>query len=291
VVGRARALASVVTDALGKNERSRVAVCYLARGAEPGWEDAIGRFIASLRRHAAGCDFNLYVIFKGFSSAAERARAVSLFAPMQHKVIFSGDESFDIGAYAEAATQIAERKVCFLNTNAEILCEDWLLKLVNNLEQPGAGLVGATGSYESLRDLDPRFPSFPNIHIRSNAFMIDRDVFSAMARQFTFTDKLDAFLFESGPNSMTRQVQSRGLEALVVGRNGQGYSSGSWPRSDTFRQNRQTNLLIGDNQTRHFDALSLADQRALARWTWGRFLPGHGGWSRRYITRLRELLR
>jgi hypothetical protein len=264
------------SNALGNDEHFRIAVCYLARGAEPGWEDAIARFVASFQRHVGGCDFNLYVIVKGFPSAAERERAILLFAPVQHKVIFAADESFDIGAYAEAATQIAEQKVCFLNTNAEILSQDWLLKLVSNLEQPGVGLVGATGSYESLHDTDRRFPKFPNIHIRSNAFMIDRDVFSSITRQFTFTDKLEAFLFESGPSSMTRQVLSRGLEALVVGRDGQGYRSGSWPRSNTFRQDGQTNLLIGDNQTRHFDALSLADQRALSRWTWGRFLPGHG---------------
>lgn len=279
------------SNALGKDERSRIAVCYLARGAEPGWEDAISRFIASFQRYSAGCDFNLYVIFKGFPSASERARAVSLFVPLQHNAICTADESFDIGAYAEAARQIAEQKVCFLNTNAEILCEDWLLKLVSNLAQPGIGLVGATGSYESLRDLDSRFPKFPNIHIRSNAFMIDRDMFAAIASSFTFTDKLDAFLFESGPNSMTRQVQSRGLETLIIGRNGQGYSPGSWPRSDTFRQDGQANLLVGDNQTRHFDALSLRDQRALARWTWGRFVSGHGGWPLRYISRLREWLR
>jgi hypothetical protein len=276
-------------NALGKNEH--IAVCYLARGAEPGWQDAIGRFIASFQRYGAGCDFKLYVIFKGFPSVAEREQAISLFAPVQHKAIFTEDDSFDIGAYAEAAPRIAEQNVCFLNTNTEILCEDWLLKLVSNLAQPGVGLVGATGSYESLRDHDRRFPKFPNMHIRSNAFMIDRDVFDAMARPFTFTDKFDAFLFESGPNSMTRQVQSRGLETLVVGRNGQGYPPGSWPSSDTFRQDGQTNLLIGDNQTRHFDALSPVDQRALARWTWGHFLPGHGGWRRRYMSRLRELFR
>jgi hypothetical protein len=279
------------SKALGQNEHSRIALCYLARGAEPGWEDALGRFLGSYQAHAAGCDFKLYVIFKGFYSAAERDRAITLFAPVQHNAIFTGDDSFDIGAYADAATQIAEQKVCFLNTNTEILCDGWLLKLASNLEQPGVGLVGATGSYESLRDLDPRFPGFPNVHIRSNAFMIDRDLFAAIARQFTLTDKLDAFLFESGPNSMTRQVQSRGLQTLVVGRNGQGYSPDSWPRSDTFRQHGQANLLIGDNQTRHFDALSLVDQRTLARWTWGRFLPWYGGWARRYISRLRELFR
>ena len=274
---------------LGKNEHSRIAVCYLARGAEPGWEEAIGRFMGSFQGHAAGCEFNFYVIFKGFPSAAERERAIPLFDSVQHDAIFTDDDSFDIGAYAEAATRITEQKVCFLNTNTEILCGDWLLKLASNLEQPGVGLVGATGSYESLRDSDPRFPKFPNMHIRSNAFMIDRDVFAAIAGQFTFTDKLNAFLFESGPNSMTRQIRSRGLEALVVGRNGQGYLPSLWPRSDTFRQDGQTNLLIGDNQTRHFDALPLTEQRALARWTWGRFLPGNGGWPLRYVSRLREL--
>jgi hypothetical protein len=279
------------SNALGNTEHSRIAVCYLARGVEPGWEDAIGRFMGSFQRYAAGCEFNLYVIFKGFPSAAERERAVSLFAPVQHNTIFTEDENFDIGAYAEAARQIAEQKVCFLNTNAEILCKDWLLKLASNLEQPGVGLVGATGSYESLRDDDPRFPKFPNMHVRSNAFMIDRDLFAAIAGQFTFTDKLDAFLFESGPNSMTRQIQTRGLEALVVGRNGQGYPPASWARSDTFRQDGQANLLIGDKQTRHFTALPLTERRALAQWTWGRFLPGNGGWPQRYVSRLREFFR
>jgi hypothetical protein len=279
------------SNAPGNGEHSRIAVCYLARGAESGWEDAIGRFLGSYRARLAGCDFKLYVIFKGFSAAAERERAISLFAAIRHEAIFTGDDSFDIGAYAEATPQFGEQSVCFLNTNTEILSDNWLLKLANSLEQPGVGLVGATGSYESLRDHDPQFPKFPNMHIRSNAFMIDRDMFATIARRFTFTDKLDAFLFESGPESMTRQVQSLGLEVLVVGRNGQGYSSGSWPRSGTFRQDGQANLLIGDNQTRSFDALPLADQQALARWTWGHFRPGHGGWPRRYISRVRELFR
>lgn len=279
------------SNPIGNTEHSRIAVCYLARGAEPGWEEAIGRFMGSFQRYAAGSEFNLYVIFKGFPSPAERERAVRLFASVQHNPIFTDDKSFDIGAYAEAATHIAEQKVCFLNTNTEILCGDWLLKFVTNLERPGVGLVGATGSYESLSDHDPRFPKFPNVHIRSNAFMIDRNMFAAIAGQFTFADKLDAFLFESGPNSMTRQIRSRGLEALVVGRNGQGYPPGSWPRSDTFRQDGQANLLIGDNQTRHFDALPWTEQRTLAQWTWGRFLPGNGGWPLRYVSRLRELFR
>jgi hypothetical protein len=131
--------------------------------AELGWEDAIGRFVASFHRHAAAaCDFNLYVIFKG-SPQRNGTRGRSRCSAAKARSHFHGDESFDIGAYAEAATQIAEQSVRFLNTNAEILCDDWLLKLASNLEQPGVGLVGATGSYE-LRDLDPRFPGFPNIH-------------------------------------------------------------------------------------------------------------------------------
>jgi hypothetical protein len=270
---------------------SDIAVCYLARGAEPGWEDAIARFLASYQRHAAGCGFHLYVIVKGFPSVAERERAVSMFAPVEHAVIFTGDDTFDIGAYAEAATQLSEPRVCFLNTNSEILSFHWLLKLAWNLDDPEVGLVGATGSYESLYDLDPRFPRFPNIHIRSNAFMIDRDLFCSIARQFTFRDKLDAFLFESGPDSMTRQVLARGLDARVIASTGQSYSWRLWPRSDTFRQNGQPNLIVGDNQTRHFDALPLAEQRALAQWTWGHYLPMQGGRLQRYIARVRKLFK
>ncbi len=65
--------------------------------------------------------------------------------------------------------------------------------------------------------------------------------------------KRGAWALESGRRSITRQVWERGLETLVVGRDGQAYERDRWFDSATFRSGGQRNLLIADNRTRQFD--------------------------------------
>jgi hypothetical protein len=113
---------------------------------------------------------------------------------------------------------------------------------------------------------------FPNIHLRSNAFMIEREVFLSIAHDFDFKEKADAFLFESGPRNLTRRIRARGLEVLVVGRNGRGYTPRWWPHSQTFRQGMQSNLIVADNQTRKFDAMPWNEKRDYAQLAWGPYL-------------------
>lgn len=76
--------------------------------------------------------------------------------------MFLGDDSLDIGAYIELVNQIGEELICVLNTMSEILAEDWLRKLAVNLALPNVGLVGATGSHESLNELKKSYALFPN---------------------------------------------------------------------------------------------------------------------------------
>jgi hypothetical protein len=83
---------------------------------------------------------------------------------------------------------------------------------------------------------------------------------------------MDAYRFESGMLSLTRQVQALGLDVLVVDRDGRGYRPDEWASSDTFRQNGQKNLLIADNQTDSFAASNETEQEALCRRAWGRAL-------------------
>ncbi len=88
----------------------------------------------------------------------------------------------------------------------------------------------------------------PNPHIRSNAFMIQREVFLSL-RGMVFTRKMDAYRVESGRHSMTRQVMARGLRPVVVDRRGKIYDIPEWKSSSTFWIGAQENLLIADNQT------------------------------------------
>ena len=254
------------------NSITKIAVVFLARGADKNWHQSYKRFLDSYRRCRPGVKHSLYVIFKGFPDTSSLDDARSLFRCVPHTPVFLSDNNLDIGAYIEWANSIDEDIICMLNTASEILAEDWLCKLALNLAMPNVGLVGATSSYESLNDWNKTFSAFPNIHLRSNAFMIDRKLFCYITKDFVITNKLDAFRFESGPQSMTQKVLDTGQEVLLVGRNGRGYSPKWWPTSGTFRQGTQSNLLVADNQTRNFNAMPWPEKQVLVHRTWGEYI-------------------
>jgi hypothetical protein len=133
------------------------------------------------------------------------------------------------------------------------------------------GLLRLTGSYLLYPFRCMRawwhFAAFPNAHIRTNGFILSRQVIDRLHWPPT-TTKLDAYIVESGRRGITSQVIRMGLEAVVVGRNGRGYFCPEWPGSGTFWQGNQDNLLIGDNQTRDYELGSPDRRRLLCRYAW-----------------------
>lgn len=263
---------SMETHLLSSNQA--IAIAYLARGADKDSLSSFERFLSSYKRYSSGVEHSLYVIFKGFEHDVDLEKARGLFSSVPYTPVFLADASFDIGAYIEWARMVEEDLICILNTGSEILAPNWLRKLAVNLAMPNVGLVGATASYESLSESNSAFKAFPNIHIRSTAFMIARGLFCNITKDLRIATKLDAYLFESGPKSLTRQVLARGKNTLLVGRNGRGYSPPFWPASDTFRQGMQKNLLVSDNQTRNYLAMPWNEKRECVIRTWGEYLSG-----------------
>ena len=327
--------------------RGGTTVFYLARRAEG--EAPLDAFAESYRRHPAGTAHELVLICKGAERPSEVAAVSARFAGIPHRAVPASDAGYDIHAYLGAAATATAGRLCFLNTFSEIRAEDWLAKLSRALDRPGAGLVGASASYESLRDtralterlrwlvlmrgatLPPAeaeraywlmrshlagrrerptdwrdrlagtllgrtpcspavlaefaamrralaplnraselddIPRFPNAHLRSNAMMIE----TALLLEFGFDvapTKAACFRFESGADSLTRRVRAKGLDALLVGADGEAYAVEDWPQSRTFRLGGQDNLLVADNQTRRFDALPAPLKEVYARLTWG----------------------
>lgn len=325
---------------------SSLAVVYLARFAEGA--KPIANFIESYNRHAAGIAHDRVVIRKGFSD--ENTQQDRILRPLFSNVISLSDDGFDITAFAKAAAQLPHKQVVFLNTFSEIVSDNWLAKLNSTFSEPAIGLVGATGSYESLHSSVKRFqeglfrnkllpssgrlkrlsqsvrkllpqrfmnrlvlaiiaysatnnqaannrtpddqfeafwesetrpggtfgflnaiPLYPNPHIRTNAFMIERQTFLDTLPT-SITAKKDTFLYESGPDSLTQQILRRGKKVVIVGNDRQSYSIDQWPKSGTFRLGDQHNLLVQDNQTRAFAALSRAEKRVFVEMTWGEYL-------------------
>lgn len=277
-----------------------VGLIYLYRFAEG--EQPVRRFLQTYRAHPAGMEHDLHVVFKGFPDRAQLELGRALFDGIPINAIELGDDGYDIGSYVAAARLVSNRRVLFLNTFSQIQGDNWLRYYDRALNAPGVGLVGATGSWQSLaagyeRNLKALLTWFrhmpselrqiasngpdhqtvplkmrnrsklryllspfhylyalfeygrhPNPHIRTNAFLVERTQFLSLALP-TFRNKNNAYRFESGRQSLTRQYVARGLQPVVVDRNGEIYEIDRWKLSKTFWIDDQVNLLIADNRT------------------------------------------
>ena len=246
----------------------RIGVAFLARGLHPEWEHAFRRFVRSYRRFPAGIPHRLYVIFKGYRDPEHLARAVEHFIALPHLAVHTHDAGFDIGCYQRMAREMKEEFVCFLNTKSEVLSANWLRKLAQHAFQSQVGLVGNTGSYESPHHLIPEVPPFPDPHIRTNAFLIQRERFLRIVEGLEIRSKSDGWMFECGPESLTRQVLRAGLKAFVVGRDGRAHEIAQWPESRTYCT-RGAAPLIGDDTYRKYRAADRLGKRQIETIMWG----------------------
>lgn len=118
------------------------------------------------------------------------------------------------------------------------------------------------------------YPGFPAPHVRTNAFVIERELLLSL-RSGRLRTKPAAYRFEGGTRGLTGQLRARGLQALLVGRDGVALTHEHWPDAELFWQGTQGDLLVADNQTRAYEHGSSAVREALARYAWGpRARPG-----------------
>jgi hypothetical protein len=104
-------------------------------------------------------------------------------------------------------------------------------------------------------------------HIRTNAFMIRRELFLSL-HPTRFKRKSDVYRFESGRRSMTKQITALGMTPVVVDRFGTSYRLQDWKRSSTFWTDDQANLLIADKQTREYAAGSAEHHMIFENYAW-----------------------
>jgi len=260
---------------------AEICVAHLVRRSNE--LSAFRRFLDSYRTCSAGVPHELLLIFKGFSRPDELRAFDELLAGVPHKRAMVADFGFDVGPYLKVTREHPYRYFAFFNSFSRLLIPGWLEIMYREIRRPGAGLIGATGSHQSIatdfhvfrwetrksspaykRLLVPwlrylrylitirdRFPPYPNHHIRTNAFMIEREVMMNL-RCPPMRRKWDAYRFESGSTSLTCQVMAAGLSAVVVGADGRAYAPQEWAAARTFWISGQENLLVSDNQTRAY---------------------------------------
>lgn len=258
-------------------------------GPEP-----LARFLECYAREPAGAEHELVVLYNGFDDdrAIAGHRALLGHVAQSHREVVLPERLQDLAAYDQAARVLEHDQLCFLNSHSRPQNAGWLGALVEHMHASTVGLVGATGTFESqvegaalggqghesllwlrrrvaVRRARALYPPFPNPHVRTNAFAIDRERLLSLDLGRA-VDKLGAHRLESGWEGMSRRLRERGLRTLVVGRDRRAYEPEQWPASRTFRSGNQENLLVSDNRTREYDEASPERRRELELLAWGR---------------------
>jgi hypothetical protein len=127
---------------------AQVAVVHLARCAN-GIEPLL-RFLESYAMYAAGMAHRLIVVLKGFEQDAAMREAATRALPANIKVLEIPDVGFDLDAYRAAFEAFEYNFFCFLNSFSCIKASGWLAMLMHWAAKPNVGIVGATGSYQSV---------------------------------------------------------------------------------------------------------------------------------------------
>ena len=244
----------------------------------PHGPDALVRFIESYRRHQAGAEHRLLVLLNGFRPGQDLTPWRTALEGVPHEEQRLTGSVLDLAAYRQAADLLAAERYCFVNSYSVILEDNWLGMLDGHLRTPGVGIAGTGGSYESAYSAAPRplrpfrrdFDPFPNPHIRTNGFALERELLVSLDWPAP-RRKLQAWRLESGQRGISRQVCDRGLRMVVVGRDGLAYPPERWRESATFRSGGQVNQLIADNRTREYETVGAARRRVLEEIAWGPF--------------------
>jgi hypothetical protein len=111
------------------------------------------QFLAAYRRHEAGLEHRLAFILNGYRGPADPglAEATRVLESIERETVVLDSSALDLEAYRQAVERLEADRFCFLNSYSRPLADGWLARLSAALDIPAAGLVGATGSWGSIR--------------------------------------------------------------------------------------------------------------------------------------------
>ena len=258
-------------------------------------------FIQSYLSFNAGLNHQLALLFNGTKNPID-IESYCTYAE-KYNVKFSVltlEKGYDIDAYFFAAKNIECDLFFFINTYSVLLNDNWLKKMYDNIVKENVGMVSATGTlqshssspfmsmpfrYQFSKKLKYNyrkyklfiksaiywkvlFEGFPNPHLRTNAFMIWKNIFLEIKYK-PITSKMRAYEFESGRNSITNQILHKKKKVLVVDKFGIGYEIKNWYGSKIFWENDQENLMISDNQTTKYINADETEKKLYTYLAWG----------------------
>lgn len=261
-------------------------------------------FLRSYLDHPAGCEHELVILFNGIVREEESAPYHQFLK--EAGIVYSSyylPSGQDLDAYFWVAQRLDHEFVLFLNSYSRLLADGWGQFYLGAFSGPAVGAVAASASWKSYYsavfinnswriDWDKPFSEnftryklllksffywrylfkpFPNPHVRTNAFIIDRKLFLSLPYRRPLRRKFDAYVLESGRSGLSATLLKRGYQLLVVDKHGRTYRKEEWKQSATFWTDDQQNLLVSDNQTRLYEDARPEDQRKLTYLAWGEY--------------------
>lgn len=285
---------------------NKIAVIYLSY--IPYGTNYLELFLDSYKNNIAGIEHDLIIVFNGYVNEDEITPFLFLLANSSIEYhIQKTTSKYDIDVYYYITNKYNNYLYfLYLNTYSNILHKNWLLYFYNNINQNNVGCVSATGAWgdfdhrmeynKSIKQLLSfninikslkkviyfRFNFYPTvgIHLRTNAFIIQREIFLNIKRPkvkpyfLSFflglnKKKLRSFCFEHGDNSFTKQLIKKGYKIKIINKLGLAYDIENWAKSNIFWNGDQENLLIQDNQTSKYSNASLENQKKMRFTAWG----------------------
>jgi hypothetical protein len=265
--------------------------------------DTFSNFISSYCKYNSGYPHELVLLFNGIQTQKELSPYLKIAddKKVKYSILAHAQPAQDLDAYFWAAEQLNTKHLLFVNSYTEFMYDNWLSKYMQHSMFDDIGLIGATGSWESYfrsvfidnnlkwerhKSFQQNFrkykllvksfvywrflfPDFPNPHVRTNAFMISRELMRSLKHE-PLKNKMAAFKFESGVNGLTVQVMKKGLRPILIDKNGNAYSINEWKHASIFWSSEQENLLISDNQTRKYEFGDDKTRQWLSLHAWGK---------------------
>ncbi len=185
-----------------------IAVVHLVWG--PLGPRPLREFLASYRRHEAGAEHELVVLLNNVPDPLPAEFADELQG-IEHRLLRTPEPVQDLAAYAHAADRLEHERLCFLNSYSEILAPKWLAMLDHALDQPRAGLVGATGSGARLHSAVLNAFLLPNPYRR---VVPRRSVAREQMREIEL--ELDAARASDGAATLAPELPRRTLSGSVL---------------------------------------------------------------------------
>ena len=286
-------------------------VIYLARGVDWGL-NAAKTFIESYKKHPAGYPHHLIIAAKAWNTMPEEYQELKRLAEELNAIVIDlPDDGFEFTAYYRCALNLHSDFILCMTSSSVIQADNWLEKFAQKInDNKLLKMIGTCGSWAPTPKYDMiewsqlkkqytkkdlkyyydkylykikcllqyikyknQFSNFPNYHIRTNAFIIDRNLYIEYFNQkHKPKTKMDCYCYESGKFSLTNYICSNNYKLGILGKDNILYNKKDWNKSRTFCAQDTSNIIIRDKYDTYFKNLSSIKRCIYEKIIWGEYL-------------------